>query len=108
MKPALGLKPDAIPRTMLRAGVDVCAITPPPGVQMAGYAARTGRSLGVHDDLHVRALVLDDGQCAVALVAAEVLALDSDFVARARAEISEATGLPGEAVMIAATHTHGG
>jgi hypothetical protein len=93
---------------MLTAGFGVRAITPPPGARMAGYAARTSGSLGVHDDLQVRALVLDDGQRSIAMVVADVLALDSAFVARARAKIGEATGLPGEAVMIAATHTHGG
>ena len=93
---------------VLTAGFGLSKITPPPGSHMAGYAARTARSQGVHDDLHVRALVLDDGERPLAMVSVDVLALDSAFVERARTEISVATGLAAEAVMIAATHTHGG
>jgi neutral ceramidase len=93
---------------LLTAGFALSKITPPPGTRMAGYGARTGRSLGVHDELQARALVLDDGRQPLAMVSVDVLALDSAFVEQARAEINRATGLAREAVMIAATHTHGG
>ena len=78
---------------VLTAGFGFSKITPPPGTHMAGYAARTARSQGVHDELHVRALILDDGERPLAMVSVDVLALDSAFVERARAEISVATGL---------------
>jgi neutral ceramidase len=93
---------------LLTAGFGISRITPPPGARLAGYAARTSNSAGVHDDLHVRALTLSNGERSLALVSVDVLALDSAFIAQARAAISSVTGLAPEAVMIAATHTHGG
>ena len=90
------------------AGFGLSRITPSTSVRLAGYAARTAKSQGVHDDLYARALVLHDGERALALVSVDVLAVDSAFVAQLRARISEAVGLTPEAVMIAATHTHGG
>ena len=42
------------------------------------------------------------------MVSVDLLALDAAFIEQVRAEISEATGLSPQGVMIAATHTHGG
>ncbi len=92
----------------LTAGYGLSRITPPPAVRLAGYAARTANSNGVHDELYVRALTLNAGECSLAILSVDVLALDSAFVALARADISSATGLAPSAIMIAATHTHGG
>jgi neutral ceramidase len=93
---------------VLTAGFGLSRITPLPGAYLAGYAVRTARSESVHDELCVRALALDDGNCALAMVGVDVLALDSTFIERARAEISASTGIALGAVLIAATHTHGG
>ena len=41
---------------MLKAGIAVVDITPPPGLAMAGFGARTEPALGAHDALTVRAL----------------------------------------------------
>ena len=93
---------------VLTAGFGLSRITPPPGAYLAGYAIRTAKSEGVHDELYARALTLDDGEHALTLVGVDVLALDSSFIKQARAEISASTGIATDAVMIAATHTHGG
>lgn len=93
---------------VLTAGFGLSRITPLPGAHLAGYAIRTAKSESVHDELYARALTLDDGEHALAMVGVDVLALDSSFIERARAEISASTGIAADAVMIAATHTHGG
>ena len=85
---------------MIKVGAATIDITPPDGQAMAGYAARTGVAVGAHDALTVRALVVDD----TAVVTIDVIGIDADFSARARARIT----LPDEAITIAATHTHGG
>lgn len=85
---------------MIQVGAATIDITPPDGQAMAGYAARTGVAVGAHDALTVRALVVDD----TAVVTIDVIGIDADFSARARARIT----LPDEAITIAATHTHGG
>ncbi|MDC0541339.1 hypothetical protein OAO50_06700 [Paracoccaceae bacterium] len=85
---------------MIRVGAATIDITPPVGLAMAGFAARTSGALGDHDALTVRALVVED----TAVVTIDVIGVDADFSARARARIS----LPDLAITIAATHTHGG
>jgi len=92
----------------LRAGVAKAIITPPVGTALEGYSARADVSQGVHDDLYARALVLDDGETSVALVACDLVGVDRRLVAEAREQASAATGIPGERMMIAATHTHAG
>lgn len=85
---------------MIRAGAAVIEITPPSGLAMSGFAARISPSLGAHDPLTVRALVIGDTAFAVA----DVIGIDVDLSRRVRL----ACGLPPENVTLAATHTHGG
>jgi hypothetical protein len=60
----------------------------------------------VHDELHARCLVLDDGKTKLALVVCDLLGLHRSVSLEARRLIQEATGIPPENVMISATHTH--
>ena len=92
----------------LTAGAASAVITPPVGTAMEGYGARTDVSQGVHDHLHARAIVIDDGDSAVAIVACDLVGVERKLVASARRLASEATGLPEDHILIAATHTHAG
>lgn len=83
----------------LTAGVATIDITPPPGLMLAGFAARSSPSTGTHDPLTVRALVVGD----TALVAVDAIGIAGTMSARIRA----ACTLPAANVVIAATHTHG-
>jgi hypothetical protein len=85
---------------MLEVGVAVEDITPPAGLAMAGFAARVAPATGAHDPLTVRALALGD----TVLVIADAIGLHEDACARIR----RAAPLPDHAVVVAATHTHGG
>ncbi len=92
----------------MKAGIGKVSITPPPGVPLAGFSARQEVSSGVHDELHARALVFENGGTAVALAAVDVLALPADFVDRVRRIITARVPLESEAILIASTHTHAG
>jgi hypothetical protein len=85
---------------MIRAGTAVIDITPPAGLFMSGFAARTEPATGAHDPLTVRALAIDD----TAIVVADVLGLDEAMSQRIR----ERCVLPAGRVIVAALHTHGG
>jgi len=75
---------------------------------MAGYAFRpTGCTL-VHDELHARAIVFNDGKAAVAILAMDLIALPEDLVQRIREGIAAEVGLEPSAVMLNCSHTHGG
>ena len=60
------------------------------------------------DDLHAKALVLDDGETKVALVVCDLIVLEGEYVNRARQIIGSRCGIPPENVMLSCTHTHTG
>jgi hypothetical protein len=92
----------------LVAGVAVVDMTPPAGLAMSGFAARTSPAEGAHDPLSARALALSDGRGASVIVAADLVALTVGQADRLRGAIAAETGLDRSAVTIAVTHTHGG
>jgi neutral ceramidase len=90
-----------------RMGTAAVVITPPKGTPMAGYFSERG-SEGVLDDLYAKAAVLDDGKTRVAIVACDLIGISRPVVTEARRIIAGRTGIPGDNVMISATHTHTG
>lgn len=91
----------------LRAGTARVNITPPVGIHLQGY--NRGRpSDGIRDELYARALVLERGESRFALVCADIIGLEPASVARTRALVQESTGILGDAVCIATSHTHSG
>ncbi|WP_336071355.1 neutral/alkaline non-lysosomal ceramidase N-terminal domain-containing protein [Nitratireductor rhodophyticola] len=85
---------------MIRAGVATVDITPPAGLPLSGFAARTLPATGAHDPLTVRALAAND----TAMVVADVIGLHGDMSARIR----RCCALPETNVIISALHNHGG
>ena len=83
-------------------------ITPPLGCEMAGFDARKGVANSVHDDLHARALVFDDGQTQAAFISVEVIAVSAELADTVRARIAAASGIPANHIFLCATHTHCG
>jgi neutral ceramidase len=91
----------------LRVGAAAVKITPPLGAPMAGYYHPRGVE-GVLDDIYAKAAVLDDGKTEVALVVCDLISLPAEVVEESRKLIADQSGIPGEQVMISATHTHTG
>src|SRR5205085_1109352 len=60
----------------------------------------------VHDDLHARCLVLDDGRTQIAFVICDVRMIHRELVDRAKRLAAAALGWPVENMLVAATHTH--
>jgi neutral ceramidase len=94
--------------TQIRAGASRSGITPPVGVDLAGYAHREGASIGVHDDLWCGALVLDDGRTRLALVALDLLETDFEADAMLRQAAAASAGIAPEHILINCSHTHAG
>ena len=89
----------------LRAGAATSNITPNLGEEIIGGFVPFP-STHVHDELHVRCLVLDDGQTRLALVVCDVLGIHRLVSDEARRLIAEQSQIPRERVLICATHTH--
>ncbi len=60
----------------------------------------------VHDELHARCLVLDDGTTRLAFVVCDLLGMDRQVSDEARSALHKDTGIPAENILISATHTH--
>jgi hypothetical protein len=73
---------------------------------MAGYAGRVGVAEGIHDPLHVRALVISDAGATVCILACELVCVDAALTARIREGVARAIGLAPAHILVAATHTH--
>jgi hypothetical protein len=86
---------------MLRAGAAQIDITPD---DLAGLNAMGPDFIGLHDRTFARAVVIENGTDAVAVVSADVLELGVTVELRAR--IAAATGIPAGSILLAPTHTH--
>jgi hypothetical protein len=72
--------------------------------QPGGYSKVFHRAF--HDPCKVRAAVFQDGPRRVALAGVDALMIARPLVLEARAEIARRCGIPPDAVMIAASHSH--
>ena len=92
----------------LRAGAAQIDITPAAGVHLSGFVAREQPSVGVHDALLARALVLDDGATRIVWLHADLVGFDRDDALRVRERVAARLGVSPAAVVVSATHTHSG
>lgn len=95
----------------LHLGTARVVITPPVGSELSGFIARTSPMVGVHDELHARAMVWATESTlreSAALVTLDVLDLNADAVAAIRARAATLTGIPSGRIGVTCTHTHGG
>ena len=87
------------------AGAAVANITPPlSGEIVGGFTPIPAKH--IHDPLHARCLVLDDGRKKIALVVCDLLGMHRIVSDEARRLISQHAGVPREQVLISGTHTH--
>ncbi len=89
----------------LKAGFSRVNINPPMGINLRGYFI-VRLADGILDDLEVNVLALQCGDVKTLLVSADLCSIENDLSAFYRKNISEATGVPEENIIIAATHTH--
>ena len=95
----------APPKPAFRAGAATSNITPPLGTEIIGGFVPFP-STNVHDELHARCLVLDDGKTKLAVVVLDLLGIDYCVSQEARKLIEEETAIPASNVLISAVHTH--
>jgi len=93
--------------TSLTAGVATIDITPPIGYRMSGYF-RERLCTGTDNHLQAKALVMQQGTTQTAWVFCDLIGLSADISQAAREQITEATGIPENNILIAATHSHTG
>ncbi len=105
----LPVSPAQAADALWKAGTAKAVITPKEPLWMAGYAARTSPASGTLHELYVRVLALEDadGRRAV-LVSSDLLGIPRSISEHVTQALKEKFGLPREAVMLNASHTHCG
>jgi len=91
----------------LNAGYSKVVITPPMGINVAGYFQKRYAS-AVLDDLYACTLALSVEDKTVVLVNLDLISIDSNGADVIRDYVSSELGLPKEAIFLSGTHTHTG
>src|SRR5438067_1705639 len=94
-----------MPERQLYAGAATAVITPTLGDSLCG-ALHERAAENLHDELHARSLVLDNGEFRVALVVLDLLAARKDWLTEIKHQVSGFTGIPMAQILISCTHTH--
>jgi neutral ceramidase len=90
---------------VFRAGAALSNITPTLGEPIVG-GWTSPPATHIHDELHVRCLVLDDGRTKLAFAICDNVGIPRQVFDAARTLIHKETGLPEDHILMAATHTH--
>lgn len=93
---------------MLKAGMARADITPPQGLELAGYPHYPRYNKGFHDPLYAACMYLENDGVAVAMVTLDILFFSKKHVIETRRRIEEKCGLAGKNVMFSCSHTHSG
>jgi neutral ceramidase len=88
------------------AGVATSNITPWLGDGLVGNFGTPPPARHVHDELHARCFVLDDGTMRIVLVVSDNIGISREALDEAKRLIHELTGLPVERMLMSSTHTH--
>src|SRR5206468_3492849 len=94
---------------IFEAGEGVVEITPPLGIEMAGFHKAPGserRITGIRQPTFARALLLRLGRTQVAIVSLEVIGVSRAFTQQAQKLVARKTGIPATNIRLCATHSH--
>ena len=91
----------------LRVGVSTTEITPGNNYPVSGYYSER-LSTGTKDPLEAKAIVFRQGELSAAFVVCDLITVASDLTVEVRKQVEQQTGIPGDHIIVAATHTHTG
>ena len=91
----------------LRLGVSQVNVTPSEPTLMSGYSNRTTPFTGVHDSIYASALFFT-GASKSLIITSDLIGFSSHMVDDLKAQLSKATGVPGDNILVTAVHNHGG
>ncbi len=92
----------------LEAGAAIIDVTPKKPMFLHGYPHVERISEGVHDPLYASALVIDNGFTQIGICAVDLIFISREITEQVREKVQMATGIPGQNLMVSASHTHSG
>ncbi len=103
------LNPFLLQASEWKAGTATAVITPEEPLWLGGLAERKAPSQGIIHDLYVKALALEGAEGnRVVIVTVDLIGISREFSNRVSQEIFKRYGLPRDALLINASHTHCG
>jgi len=91
----------------LEAAYNEDVINPSLGIELGGYGFyRNRRNKGVHDDLHVRTLLLETEGKSVLIYNADLLEVSEYVVSEVKRKVSKKLGIHESNIILTVTHTH--
>lgn len=99
---------EAGPDTALLVGIAAEDITCQLGLSLAGFAARTSSSNYVRSRLYTRVLYLKSESETLLWIVCDLLSFSRETVEHIKREVSEASGIEPDRIMVMTTHTHSG
>jgi hypothetical protein len=103
----LTLQPlNAQEKKIFRAGVARSNITPFLGGGLVGNFGIPPPATNVHDELHAKCLVLDDGSTKLVFAIIDIIGINRDVADEIKRIVNVETGIPKENILISAIHTH--
>src|SRR5439155_19980012 len=94
---------------MLEAGEGIADITPPLGIELAGFHKPPGKErkiTGIRQPTSARALLLRSNKTQAAIVVLDVLGFSRAFAERVQRRVAKEAGLAADQVRVCATHSH--
>ena len=95
-------------KDILHAGAAKIDITPEKPVKMAGYAARTDLSDGMHDPLSARVVIFENNGKRLVLVSTDLLGFYNETAEPLRKAILDECKIKPSELFLSAIHTHAG
>ena len=91
---------------IFRAGASTSNITPSLGSGIVGNFGTPPPATHIHDELHARCLVLDDGSTKLVFVVCDNVSINREVFDEAKRLIAQSTQIPTCHMLMSATHTH--
>ena len=91
----------------LRAGAATANLTPWLDIALCGGFGQR-QATDVHDEIHAKALVLDDGENRIGIVVCDFVCMPRGIADAVKERVAKNSGIPPSHLLICATHTHSG
>lgn len=92
----------------MKIGLNKTVITPDTGVDLAGFGRPERKAEGVHDDLYLSSMVMEDDAGRVLIICADLLGFGAELTISLKREIGDKFGFSEDQILLSASHTHSG
>ncbi len=92
----------------LQAGAAIIDVTPQKPMFLHGYPHVERISQGIHDPLYASALIIDNSEIQIGFCTVDVIFISREITDRVREQVQAITGIPGQNIVVSASHTHSG